>query len=32
VTPEMVDRAAVEYTGKPVGSSAQEIKKALDPE
>jgi len=31
VTPEMVDRAAVEYTGKPVGLSAQEIKKALDP-
>jgi argininosuccinate lyase len=31
VTPEMVDRAAVEYTGKPVGLSEQEIKKALDP-
>jgi argininosuccinate lyase len=31
VTPEMVDRAAVEYTDKPVGLSAQEIKQALDP-
>ena len=31
VTPEMVDRAAVEYTGKPVRLSAQEIKHALDP-
>jgi argininosuccinate lyase len=31
VTPEMVDRAAIEYTGKPIGLSAQEIKKALDP-
>ena len=31
VTPETVDRAAIEYTGKPVGLSAQEIKKALDP-
>ena len=27
----MVDRAAVEYTDKPVGLSAQEIKQALDP-
>lgn len=31
VTPAMVDRAAVEYTGKPIGLSAQQIKKALDP-
>src|SRR2546426_3261486 len=31
VTPEMVDRAAIEYSGKPIGLSAQEIKKALDP-
>jgi argininosuccinate lyase len=31
VTPEMVDRAAIEYTGKPVGLSAQQIRKALDP-
>jgi argininosuccinate lyase len=31
VTPEMVDRAAREYTGKPVGLSAETIRKALDP-
>jgi argininosuccinate lyase len=31
VTPQMVERAAIEYTGKPVGLSAQSIKKALDP-
>ncbi len=31
VTPEMVDRAAKEYTGKPVGLSAEAISKALDP-
>jgi argininosuccinate lyase len=31
VTPEMVDRAAVEYVDKPVGLSAQQIKQALDP-
>ena len=31
VTPKMVDRAAIEYTGKPVGLSAEAIRKALDP-
>ncbi|MBI2989307.1 MAG: argininosuccinate lyase [Deltaproteobacteria bacterium] len=30
VTPEMLDRAAVEYTGKPLGLGAAVIQKALD--
>ena len=31
VNPEMVDRAAIEYTGKPLGLSTEVIRKALDP-
>jgi len=31
VTPEIVDRAAIEYTGKPIGMGAAAIRKSLDP-
>ncbi|ALM83549.1 argininosuccinate lyase [Bordetella sp. N] len=31
VTPELVDEAAVEYMGKPLGLSADSLRKALDP-